>query len=57
LLNFWKQNGLNFSQDSNIELIIGGSGFYGTGRYRGAREGANKRFLIQVIPKIGRIGG
>ncbi|GAB2461991.1 hypothetical protein GCM10011375_13450 [Hymenobacter qilianensis] len=57
LLNFWKQNGLNFSQDSNIELIIGGSGFYGTGRYRGAREGDNKRFLIQVIPKIGRIGG
>jgi hypothetical protein len=55
LLNFWKQNGLNFSQDKSIELIIGGSGFYGTGRYSTRREGDNKRFLIQVIPKIGRI--
>ncbi|MCB2378714.1 hypothetical protein LGH70_14020 [Hymenobacter sp. BT635] len=55
LLNFWKQNGLDFSQDSGVELIIGGSGFFGTGRYRGAKEGQNKRFLIQVIPKIGRI--
>ncbi|GGG45524.1 hypothetical protein [Hymenobacter glacieicola] len=55
LLNLWKQNGLNFSQDRGIELIIGGSGFYGTGRYSGRREGDNKRFLIQVIPKVGRI--
>jgi len=55
LLNFWKQNGLNFSEDKSIELIIGGSGFYGTGRYPTRREGDNKRFLIQVIPKIGRI--
>ncbi|RPD46278.1 hypothetical protein DNI29_14850 [Hymenobacter sediminis] len=54
LLNLWKQNGLNFSQDRSIELIIGGSGFYGTGRYSGRREGDNKRFLIQVIPKVGR---
>ncbi|MBC6991493.1 MULTISPECIES: hypothetical protein [Hymenobacter] len=57
LLNLWKQNGLNFSQDKGIELIIGGSGFYGTGRYTAAREDENKRFLIQVIPKVGRIGG
>ncbi|WP_139924827.1 hypothetical protein [Hymenobacter sp. DG01] len=54
LLNLWKQNGVNFSQDRSIELIIGGSGFYGTGRYSGRREGDNKRFLIQVIPKVGR---
>ncbi|RSK49464.1 hypothetical protein [Hymenobacter rigui] len=55
LLNLWKQNNLNFSQDRSIELIIGGSGFYGTGRYTGRREGDNKRFLIQVIPKVGRM--
>jgi len=54
LLNFWKQNGLDFTQDKGIELVIGGSGFYGTGRYAGRREGDNKRFLIQVIPKVGR---
>ncbi|UYZ58615.1 hypothetical protein [Hymenobacter latericus] len=57
LLNFWKQNGVNFTQDRSVELIIGGSGFYGTGRYIGRREGDNKRFLIQVIPKVGRIEG
>ncbi|UOR04462.1 hypothetical protein MUN82_16130 [Hymenobacter aerilatus] len=55
LLNFWKQNGLDFTQDRSIELVIGGSGFYGTGRYAGRREGDNKRFLIQVIPKVGRM--
>lgn len=55
LLNLWKQNGLNFSEDEDVELIIGGSGFYGTGRYQGRREGDNKRFLIQVIPKVGRM--
>jgi len=55
LLNFWRQNGLNFTQDRSIELVIGGSGFYGTGRYTGRREGDNKRFLIQVIPKVGRM--
>ena len=56
LLNFWKQSGLDFTQDKSIELVIGGSGFYGTGRYAGPREGANKRFLIQAIPKVGRFG-
>ncbi|MBW3130146.1 hypothetical protein [Hymenobacter profundi] len=55
LLNFWKQNGLDFTQDKSIELVISGSGFYGTGRYAGRREGDNKRFLIQVIPKVGRM--
>jgi hypothetical protein len=57
LLNFWKQNGLDFTQDRSIELIMGGSGFFGTGRYAGRKEGQNKRFLIQVIPKIGRMSG
>ncbi|MBG8553176.1 hypothetical protein [Hymenobacter guriensis] len=57
LLNLWRQNGLNFSQDKSIELIIGGSGFYGTGRYPSTKgqEERNKRFLIQVIPKVGRM--
>ncbi|GAA4378585.1 hypothetical protein [Hymenobacter koreensis] len=55
LLNLWKQNGLNFGQDRNVELIIGGSGFFGTGRYSGRREDDNKRFLIQVIPKVGKM--
>jgi len=57
LLNLWKQNNLDFTQDHGIELIIGGSGFFGTGRYAGGREGQNKRFLIQVIPKVGRMSG
>ncbi|GAB2948047.1 hypothetical protein GCM10027048_11150 [Hymenobacter coalescens] len=55
LSNFWQQNGLRFGQDRTVELIIGGSGFFGTGRYSGRREGDNKRFLIQIIPKIGKV--
>ncbi|RAK64011.1 hypothetical protein [Hymenobacter edaphi] len=55
LSNFWQQNGLRFGQDRTVELIIGGSGFFGTGRYAGRREGDNKRFLIQIIPKIGKV--
>jgi len=48
LINFWKANNINFN--SNTELIIAGSGVYGVARDQ--IEGNNKRFLIQVIPKI-----
>jgi len=37
------------------ELIVAGSGFYGKGRYEPAEEEKNKRFLIQIIPKVGKI--
>jgi len=54
LLNFWQARNIQFNSN-RFEIIIAGSGFYGTGRYTGRREYENKRFLIQVIPKIGKI--
>jgi hypothetical protein len=52
LYKFWESNGVEFDRNT-FEVIIAGSGFYGAGRYAGAQETRNKRFLIQVIPKIG----
>ncbi|WP_228466950.1 OmpA family protein [Adhaeribacter swui] len=54
LLNLWQSRNINFDE-KRFEVIIAGSGFYGTGRYKNKREYDNKRFLIQVIPKIGKI--
>ena len=55
LVNLWKENGINFESDK-FEIIISGSGIYGTGRYtRKEYEGKNKRFLIQIIPKTGQL--
>lgn len=54
LLNLWQSRNIEFDE-KRFEVIIAGSGFYGTGRYSGKREYDNKRFLIQVIPKIGKM--
>ena len=55
LVNLWKENGINFESDQ-FEVIISGSGIYGTGRYnRKEDEGKNKRFLIQILPKTGQL--
>jgi outer membrane protein OmpA-like peptidoglycan-associated protein len=54
LLNLWQSRNIEFDE-KRFEVIIAGSGFYGTGRYTGPREYDNKRFLIQVIPKIGKM--
>ena len=54
LLNLWENRDIKFDE-KRFEILIAGSGFYGTGRYTGRREYDNKRFLIQVIPKIGEI--
>lgn len=54
LHNFWQERDIRFDE-KRFEILIAGSGFYGSGRYSGSREYDNKRFLIQIIPKIGRI--
>jgi hypothetical protein len=54
LLHLWQARNIRFDE-RRFEILIAGSGFYGTGRYTGAREYDNKRFLIQIIPKIGKI--
>ena len=48
--NLWLDNGIDFRK-SNVEVLISGSGF--NGLCREAKEENNKRFSIQIIPKIG----
>lgn len=48
----WKSNGLNFRK-YNTELLISGSGFNGINRDL-IKEDNNKRFVIQIIPKISK---
>jgi outer membrane protein OmpA-like peptidoglycan-associated protein len=54
VIRLWEQAGLRFP--SNLEVVAAGSGFRGAGRYTGNQEALNKRFIIQIQPKIGSIG-
>lgn len=55
LVSLWKKNGIHF-ENEKFEVIISGSGIYGSGRYtRKEEEGRNRRFLIQIIPKTGKL--
>ncbi|MCH8535199.1 MAG: hypothetical protein LAT51_09040 [Flavobacteriaceae bacterium] len=47
--NLWVHNGIDFRKD-NVEVIISGSGF--NGLCREPIEENNKRFSIQIIPKV-----
>ncbi len=52
LYNHWLGNGLNLRK-YNTEIIIAGSGFNGNNR-DDKKEDNNKRFFIQIVPKINR---
>lgn len=52
LYNHWRKNGLDFRK-YNTEIIIAGSGFNGINRDQ-VIEDNNKRFVVQIIPKINR---
>tara|TARA_R110001592_G_scaffold72904_3_gene222804 strand:- start:5483 stop:6139 length:657 start_codon:yes stop_codon:yes gene_type:complete len=54
LYKFWKDRGINFDE-SIFEIVLAGSGWFGAGRYVDENEGKNKRFLIQILPKVGLI--
>jgi hypothetical protein len=55
VIRLWESAGLRFP--ANLELVAAGSGFKGVGRYTGFRDEAkNKRFIIQIQPKIGSLG-
>jgi hypothetical protein len=45
----WISNNVNFRK-SNVEVLISGSGF--NGLCREDNETNNKRFSIQIIPKV-----
>lgn len=47
--NLWTENKINFRK-SNVEVLISGSGF--NGLCREEDEEKNKRFSIQIIPKV-----
>ena len=49
---YWKSKGIDFRK-YNTEIIIAGSGFNGINRDKNV-EDYNKRFIIQIIPKINR---
>lgn len=51
LVDYWKKNGIDFRSSDEIELLIVGSGYFGAGRSNVETE--NRRFTIQITPKIG----
>lgn len=54
LVNFWKENGINFSRlGDQCEIIIAGSGYFGKSRDKD--EALNKRFTIQITSKFGKL--
>lgn len=55
LLKLWDENSIQFDP-TFCELQIAGSGTKGVGRFKGIEnEYKNQQFLIQIIPKIGKI--
>lgn len=57
LYDFWNDKRVQIKLDPSIcEVIISGSGVGGVGRFeKQSEEYKNQRFLIQIIPKIGKI--
>lgn len=54
LYKLWQKNNIYFDP-AFCELQIAGSGVRGVGRHTGKKEYKNQQFLIQIIPKIGKI--
>lgn len=53
LKEYWESIGLDFSKKNlNCELLTSGSGYYGKNRAKVSRD--NRKFIIQIIPKLGR---
>lgn len=55
LIEFWKQNNIGLDNLINCEIIIAGSGEQGIPRTQPDTGNANQRFLITIIPKIGKL--
>ena len=51
----WREAGVVFPAP-RYEVVPAGSGFGGVNRYHDAQEELNKRFIIQIQPKIGSLG-
>jgi outer membrane protein OmpA-like peptidoglycan-associated protein len=59
LVNFWASSGLDFKDIDNCEVLISGSGYYGKSREKMVNSVSdspnNRKFTIQITPKIGKI--
>jgi hypothetical protein len=55
LIKFWELNNIGLDKLKNCEIIIAGSGEKGIPRSQPDQGNANQRFLITIIPKIGKI--
>lgn len=53
LVNYWKSNKLDFSKFKNCEILIVGSGYFG--KSREVNEDENRKFTIQITPKISKL--
>lgn len=53
LYNLWRTNGINLKENKNVEVLLVGSGF--SGLCRDKNEDNNKRFSVQIIPKVTNI--
>lgn len=52
LVNLWQSKNWNFRDIPNCEILIAGSGYFGRSRDK-EREWENRKFTIQITPKIG----
>ena len=60
LYYLWKRNGISFER-SQCEVQVSGSGIRGRGRFNDdgnnpEEEVKNQRIIIQIVPKIGKLG-
>jgi hypothetical protein len=51
LLNYWKNNQIDLGSNANCEVLLVGSGYFGRGRE--VNEEENRKFTIQITPKVG----
>jgi outer membrane protein OmpA-like peptidoglycan-associated protein len=52
LNNYWKQNGIDLRGTDNCEVLLVGSGYFGKAREK--IEVENRKFTIQISPKVGK---
>jgi hypothetical protein len=55
LKEFWEQNNIGLDKLKNCEIILAGSGEKGLPRTKPDTGNANQRFLITIVPKIGKM--
>lgn len=55
LIKFWEQCGIGLNKLKSCEIVIAGSGERGIPRTQPDIGNANQRFLITIVPKIGKM--